>query len=181
MLSAIHDASTTEVRTRTEGKEKPDVCIAYNDKMGGVGLSVAYLASYPISRKRIKTYYNKQFLLIMDMATLNAFILYEKNGAYKLRLAFILFPVNRLVEENHRESHPRTTGRPSSTDTPLRLHALHYLVWIPPTANKEKPTRRCHACYSHNIRTETPYMCQQCGKALCIVPCFRIFHTVVNY
>ena len=105
-ISIIHDASTTEVRTRTEMKEKRDVCIAYNDKVGGVDLSDAYLASYPISRKRIKTYYKKQFRHIMNMATLNVFILYKKKGGYKSRLDFILSLVDRLIEENHRESHP---------------------------------------------------------------------------
>ena len=59
MLSTIHNASTTEVRTRTEVKKKLDVCIAYNGKMGRADLSDAYLASYLTFRKRTKTYYKK--------------------------------------------------------------------------------------------------------------------------
>ena len=51
MLSTIHDATTVEVESRGKTKQKPKVCVDYNDRMGGVDLSDAYLASYPSARK----------------------------------------------------------------------------------------------------------------------------------
>jgi len=47
MLSSIHDDAVTEVTVRKTVKEKPQVCLDYNDKMDGVDLSDAYLASNP--------------------------------------------------------------------------------------------------------------------------------------
>jgi len=78
MLSTIYDAATTEVTVRGETKIKPQVCLDYNDKMEGVDLSDAYLASYPSARKKLKKYCKKQFQNILDMTTFNAYVLYKK-------------------------------------------------------------------------------------------------------
>ena len=80
MLSATHDSTVTEIISQEKTKEKPNVCIDYNDEMGGVDLSDAYLASYPSARKRLKKYYKKQFRHVLYMATFNSFILYKKCG-----------------------------------------------------------------------------------------------------
>ena len=98
MLSTIHDDSTVEIVVRGKKAVKPQVCFDYNDKMGGVDLSDAYLASYPSARKRLKKYYKKQFRHIMDMATFNAYLLYKKCGGEWSRLKFILILVDRLIE-----------------------------------------------------------------------------------
>ncbi|KAK6166969.1 hypothetical protein SNE40_022156 [Patella caerulea] len=77
MLSTIHDARTKQVARADPDKPpvvKPQVCCDYNDTMGGVDLSDAFLSAYPSSRKRLKKYYMKQFRHIMDMAVLNAHI-----------------------------------------------------------------------------------------------------------
>ena len=94
MLSSFHDDAVTEVIVCRKVKQKPQVCHDYNDKMGGVDCSDAYLASYPSARKWLKKYYIKQFRHLMDMASLNAFILYKKNGVEKSRLWFML----RLID-----------------------------------------------------------------------------------
>ena len=57
MLSTIHDDSIVEIVVCGKKAVKPQVCLDYNNKMGGVDLSDAYLASYPSARKRLKKYY----------------------------------------------------------------------------------------------------------------------------
>ena len=148
--------------------------------MGGVDLSDAYLASYPSARKRLKKYYKKQFRHIMDMATFNAYLLYKKCGGEWTRLKFILILVDRLIETCkggiQRESH-----RPSLEQSPLRLTARHFPEEIPPTSCNSKPQRRCHVCYTNKQRKQTHFMCKECDKALCVSPCFKIYHTKKNY
>ena len=95
ILSNFHDASVKSV-----GKMpiKPIFCYDYNDTMGGVDLSYCFLSLYPSARKHLKKYYQKQFRHILDMAILNAHILFKKSGAKDSRLTFILNLIDRLVE-----------------------------------------------------------------------------------
>ena len=46
MLSTTHNASVTIIISRSKSKQKPQVCVDCNDKVGCVDLSDAYLASY---------------------------------------------------------------------------------------------------------------------------------------
>ena len=45
----------------------------------------------------------------------------------------------------------------------------------------------CRVCgaskrHRHHIRNQTRFTCAPCGSvALCVVPCFRQYHTLVNY
>jgi hypothetical protein len=102
MLSTYHDHNTVYVPPRRgqDGINKSEV---YNDKMGGVDLSDAFLVCYPTARKRMKKYYQKQFRHILDMAALKAFILYRKNGGTKSRLQFQLSLIDRLITTNRGE------------------------------------------------------------------------------
>ena len=115
MLSSFYDDVVTKVIVRRNVKQRPKVCHDYNDKMGGVDRSDAYLASYPSARKRLKKYYIKQFRHHMDMASLNAFILYKKNGGEKSRLWFMLRLIDRIIESNHVGT-SQTSNRPSLGD-----------------------------------------------------------------
>ena len=148
--------------------------------MGGVDLSDAYLASYPSARKRLKKYYKKQFRHIMDMATFNAYLLYKKCGGEWSRLKFILILVDRLIE-TYKGGAQRESRRPSLEQSPLRLTDRHFPEEIPPTSCNSKPQRRCHVCYTNKQRKQTHFMCKECDKALCVSPCFKIYHTKKNY
>ena len=50
---------------------------------------------------------------------------------------------------------------------------------------REKPSRCCFVC--SKIPGEilkgkrASYWCEDCGKALCVVPCFKIYHTQTDY
>ena len=115
------------------------------------------------------------------MVVLNAHILYQKSGGVNARLSFILNLVEKLIEKYNKEKVQKRKGRPSLGDTPLRLTARHFMTRIPPTPKKEYPKRKCHVCTARGVRKETSHHCVECDKALCIVPCFQIYHTVLNY
>ena len=87
-------------------------------------LSDAYLTSYPSARKSLKKYYIKQFRHVLDMATFNALILYQKCGGPMTRLTFILTlideaPLFLLTIEKHHCFYHATPGRPSGLQNPL--------------------------------------------------------------
>ena len=181
MISTYHDDSTKEVGRHNARKIKPVVCCDYNDTMGGVDLSDCFLSSYPSARKRLKKYYQKQFRHILDMAVLNAYILYKKSGGRQSRLNFILNLVDRVVEKYNHEKARIRKGRRSHTDTPLRLTARHFPSYLPSTPKRKHPGRRCQVCAAKGMRKESIYFCRECDMPLCVVPCFEIYHTVSKY
>ena len=161
---------------RRKVKQKPQVCHDYNDKMGGVDRSDAYLASYSSARKRLKKYYIKQFRHLMDIASLNAFILYKKNGGEKSRLWFMLRLIDRIIE-NNQVGTSQTSNRSSLGGNQLRLTARRFPKKLAPTEKKQHPTRRCVVCYSLKKRKETTFWFKECVKPLCVDPCFDLYHT----
>ena len=61
------------------------------------------------------------------------------------------------------------------------LTGWHFPEEIPPTSCNSKPQRRCHVCYTNKQRKQTHFMCKECDKALCVSPCFKIYHTKKNH
>ena len=98
MLRTFQNNNTKEIEDQNTRKIKPIVCCDYNNTMGGVDLSDCFLSSYPSAQKRLKKYYQKQFRHILDLAVLNAHILYKKIGGIISRLNFILTLVDRVIE-----------------------------------------------------------------------------------
>lgn len=115
----------------------------------------------------------------------NAFLLYQKCGGRMDSLDFRL-KVIELIIEKYKTTNISRSGRPSSVPTPLRLSARHFPDFIPPTEKKTNPTRQCFICAlkrneeNKRIRKETRYMCRDCDVPLCVIPCFKIYHTVAN-
>ena len=74
-------------------------------------------------------------------------------------------------------------GRPSNVPHPLRLTERHFPEYVPPTEKKANPTRQCVVCSKKRdangkkIRRESRYCCLVCDVALCVTPCFKIYHT----
>lgn len=64
-----------------------------------------------------------------------------------------------------------------------RLSGRHFPVAIPTQPGKTKAMRKCVVCNSRGVRKETRYMCHTClsTPALCVTPCFEIFHTQEDY
>ena len=41
--------------------------------------------------------------------------------------------------------------------------------------------RRCVVCSSHQVRTQTTYICTECDAPLCVPVCFKDYHTKLHY
>ncbi|OAF63757.1 hypothetical protein A3Q56_08535 [Intoshia linei] len=109
------------------------------------------------------------------MSTLNAYIVYKKNGGSMEKVNFILKIVENIIMKYRHPTYKRIRST-SDFETPLRLSGRDFIeaLW-----GKTK-RRKCHVCSSQNKRTDTIYGCKECDKTLCI-PYFKIYHTVKNY
>lgn len=62
----------------------------------------------------------------------------------------------------------------------------HFPDSIPATEKRTRPTKPCVVCRKKTnnsgkkTRRESRYYCPECGVALCVTPCFKIFHTAYN-
>jgi len=105
------------------------------------------------------------------------------------QLQFRIALVRSLLEQNLQNDlskHSVRRGRPSNEPTPIRLISRHFPSLIPPTESKQHPTRRCYVCAhtkneSNRTRSESRYECTICDVALCVDPCFRVYHTSLNF
>lgn len=68
----------------------------------------------------------------------------------------------------------------------LRITEQHFPEYVPPTEKKLAPTRRCVICSKEKDgnekkkRRESRYYCRLCNVGLCVVPCFKTYHTQTN-
>lgn len=91
---------------------------------------------------------------------------------------------DQILAEHQLSVLPTKSGRRcSAVVNPERLIGRHFIDYCPPTAKKSNPTRMCLVCCSKvgqsgkKVRKETRYCCLDCKVGLCLVPCFKIYHT----
>ncbi|UYV60146.1 hypothetical protein LAZ67_1000131 [Cordylochernes scorpioides] len=162
--------------------QKPSAVIDYNQKMGTVDQTDMLLSSIGCLRKSLK-WYKKLFLHFIDTSLLNAYSLYLVNTGKRPSFAeFHINLIGQIIEKYHEARVQVHRGRPStSEDRPLRLIERHFPSLVPPTEKKKNPTRYCCVCGANKKRKESRYMCKDCDVALCVVPCFKTFHTIKNF
>ena len=177
MLSTIHNEEMVQGR-RNAAQQKPKCISDYNKYMGGVDRTDQLLQPYEIARKSLK-WYKKLALHFLQLAMLNGFLLFKKDGGRKRFLEFQHDVISVLVFGQDNGAHhdiPRE-------ENVVRLTERHFVEQIPPTEGKQKAQKRCKVCYKKNIRKETRYYCPSCPSTpgLCYYPCFRIYHTNFEY
>ena len=101
----------------------------------------------------------------------------------------------RLIDSSL-QSRTVSVARPRSPKPPnptTRLHERHFPSPIGKTSTKSG-SKKCSVCnfgkktiQSHGYtgvklpRKLTSYMCKSCNLAMCIYPCFELYHTKDNY
>ena len=179
MLSTIHDDSMVhraDRRHRNQRQTKPTCIADYNKYMGGVDRTDQLLKPYEVPRKTLK-WYKKVAIHFMQLAMLNSFIVYQKDGHRKPFLGFQREVIAALLFENGADIEiPRE-------ENIIRLTERHFVSPVPETASKRKPQKRCKVCYKKGIRKDSRYNCQNCpsNPGLCYYPCFELYHTKFNY
>lgn len=185
VMSTVHTASM-ETFKDSKGRDvtKPSIVRDYNHTMGGVDKSDQMLSDYPVPRKRQKIYYKKIFRHLIDEATFNSFVLYQKDGGKMSHLDCRLALIEAILTRYLDPSKKTKRGRPSDVLDAVRLKERHFASYIPPSETKAAPTIKCFICCrkrgenGKKLRKETRFWCRSCNKPLCVIPCFKIFHTV---
>ena len=197
MLSTIHEPTLNILDRAPRGRPdapptKPTCICDYIVSMRGVDRSDQLLQYYTVLRRTCK-WWVKLFLHLLNILITNAYILYTKSTpehplsqhGFRLSLAKAL-----VAEAGEDAPRPQRPGR-RSTDQQERLIGKHFAspTCIQPRegAKRRNPMRDCVACNKpakHRVghkRKQTQYECRKCGVALCISPCFEVYHTYVNY
>lgn len=191
LISTCHDVSFKEVQPKFgPSKLKPAVVSDYNLKMGGVDKADQQMASYTIMRNQQKKCYKKLFRHLLDQCLFNAYVLHKKYREKRQEHLSFYMQVMIQIVQTHQKDGARVSNRGRQRignavvdeTTPMRLIERHFPAFIPPTHNKENPTRKCMVCChekdgNKKFRKETRYYCRHCDIALCAAPCFEIYHT----
>jgi len=193
MLSTLHSGKLVNVeagkRRSKKGQpiQKPDCVVDYNSSMGGIDRVDQLTSYYTPLRKSIK-WYRKVVLHVLDISLLNAYILYKSVGGTKPLLWFRRQAAGALMAAEDRQPMGSVSQKTVSVPRPFfhhklsdtsRLSGQHYMDRLQPTQTKADPTKRCVVCFKAGRRRETRYFCETClsQPALCVVPCFKTFHT----
>ncbi len=187
MLTNIHENEMVSKNRRSrfgvdhiEQVDKP-VCIdQYNQFMGGVDKSDQLLSYYGFHHKTIKWSTRASFHLL-DLAIVNSYILYklsEQDKKHKTHIQYRIELAKHLLLEAGISSHTIE----SDQNVPLpcnRLTGRHFHSKIPLRENGKQSQRECVVCsYKNgNTRKTSIYACANCNVALCVVPCFELYHT----
>jgi len=147
----------------------------YNAHVGFVDKSNRMVNSYGIAR-RTWEWTKKLLFHLTDMTILNTFLIHKSCGSKTMHKNFREILVFELIihlpEENVTAS-GTSRGRPSPTVSQLsRLEVKHW-----PSKGKQQ---QCHVCSLHKQIRSMLYFCTKCDIGLCVVSCFKKWHTHVN-
>lgn len=197
ILSTKHTPTmvvTNKTNQNGEPVVKPLCVLDYNANMGGVDRADQLSKYYSFARKTNK-WWVKLLFYIVNLVVTNSYVLYLKNyrgGRPLTQYKFRRELARQMIAAHEMQRVPR--GRPSlHRDQERRLTERHFPDLIPAKegAKIQNPTRKCVVCNENSGKRHTPgesrkrretrYWCSQCEKALCVVPCFERYHTLVNY
>lgn len=68
----------------------------------------------------------------------------------------------------------------SIVDHLFRLTGKHFLSYCKSTKSK-KALRKCIVCSKNDVKRKSRYECENYDMRVCVVPCFKIYHTQLYY
>src|SRR5215510_7211457 len=155
---------------------RPHIVELYNQHMGHVDNADRMVNSYSMIRRTFK-WTTKLFFHLLDLTVLNSWILLSSCGAKHTHRDFRLLLVRNLIEEAGKSQDcptPRLVGSSHlGAKDVLRLENHFNSHW----QVKSSKNLRCHLCSSCGRRKGTMYKCARCDVGLCVVPCFKEYHT----
>lgn len=187
MLTSIQKdglGSTGKLHHKTkEIIKKPLSVIAYNSNMGSVDKSDMQLSFVECIRKTIK-WYKKFFFHLLDLSVLNSSILHQIKTGKKQSLGHFRNELVRGIIQKYCKD-IGTRRLVTSGPHPKRLIDRHFPSLVPPKDRNKSRQRNCVVC-SHSIKKEkkrssTRYQCDECDVGLCVINCFKEYHTLFHF
>ena len=198
MISTIHNNSMVPIQRRSRfaegGREvisKPQCIVEYNCHMGGVDLSDQMISYYSFSHRSVK-WWKHVFFHLIDTTIVNAYILYSQSTQSSRKLTHVNFRIelakglfqqaDEEIEALSIDPSSQSGSRSEAVPPPLRMTGRHFPEKVPPTPSGRPAQLECALCSRKKGRSRvtTTYRCKTCVKALCIVPCFELYHTCVE-
>ena len=153
----------------------PNVIAEYNKAMGGVDLLDQRKSYYEVDRKSKFRFYLRIFFDLMDVACVNAFIIYNERFPNKLSL----LQFKRCVADGltrHFSSRKRKFPGVRHVET-ATLRPTGNICHMPIFQDSR---HRCVNCKKLKLDHKTSVLCSTCNISLCLVKernCFREFHS----
>ena len=169
----------------------------YNKKMNSVDHS-DHMLSYYETLKSVK-WYRKLMLHLINMVVLNAFILNKRYGTVKMsHSSYREYLASYLITTSLEKATCIRKKLPTPIDnTEARLNGEHFIKKFDrlPNSKRKALARRCKVCnftpeqlvhYGYEqLKLPVKYLyfgCTICANVtLCLTPCFKVFHSEVNY
>ena len=205
LMSTIHGNAMKEVDDRVKGKKtgkksKPNACIEYKQIMPGVDKMDQMMASYDPTRKRLKRYWRRMYLTLLEMAYYNSFVVFNSLAEKKLSyLSYKIDVIKKTCEKYGHRFYKSANGpvpyerfnpdrRESISECDRLVQGEHFPVEIGVNAGNRKIYRQCHFCAKQTVKsTKTKDIktsnikCFVCKCVLCVTPCFHLYHTLKDY
>ena len=197
MPSTIHEAILVETgKLDRDGSKtkKPEAVYYHCSGMGGFDLSDQLLNYFSFLRKSTK-WSQKLLIHLINLVILNTSILNRQYGSWRMTQdEYRGYLVEYLLHEGlkcYKISLPPVMSKKLVRNHTLehemkKLNEHHFITNIPAGEGRKQkqPTRCCVVCSKLEGNFEPKrisYWCEDCGKALCISPCFKIYHTEIDY
>lgn len=176
LLSSMHHDKATQ----DDGKRKPTIILEYNKTKGGVDLMDQKVGTYTCKRQT-KRWPMVLFYNIVDIAALNAFIVFKKEhpdyqkGVPHARRLFLKELARELVISHMKKRSENPNIQRSVLD------CMKSFISLPGSSNEsipegEKKRKRCHFCPS-NIDRKSKVVCGQCKNSICSEHSVKICNT----
>lgn len=188
IITTVHQGAMIDSGKKVRGTGrvvyKPDAVVDYNINMRLVDKSDMMVGEIDCLRKCCK-WYKKAVLHLLDIITMNAYILYKQ----LIKTTSSLREFEKEVVKQILEHHGSVQASCSQRHVPER-HIDRLKVWewmshhklelLPPLPSGRKGSRRCYVCFNTTqkqpVRKETQYWCLECKVALC-PECYSIYHS----
>lgn len=130
-------------------------------------------------------WWKKVFFYLLEVCFCNSLIIWRASHEKRINAEQFRLRVIHGMLHGYNRPVTRTVGRPIvDRDRPDRLiGGDHYLGKNPQKLPNGKPSRPdCVVCSDRKKkRHQTEYICKKCNKAMCPLPCFERWHSLLNY
>ena len=137
------------------------------------------LQPYDATRKTWR-WYKKLMLRLLQVSLLNVYIVFRHT--LQSKMDFLTFQCE-VITSLLFAGQPAPEAVQPRTEEVVRLNERHFPHPVPQTQKASRSTRKCKVCTRRGKRKDTSYMCTQRPNqpALCVYPCFELFHTLKDY
>ncbi len=199
VCSSVHNDKTFEKTVKDKNSpnhqrqcQKPNCIELYTKYMRGVDMADQQMWYSMFTHKSLK-WWKKILFALIEVSFVNTCIIWRKlhPGEQFDRNEFRLDIITDLLMGYDRKS--QRPGRRSGGDPPARLVARHFLRRTQDLqVNGRRCLRQCIVCEPKRpnggddappskFRCRTTHKCIECDEYMCEWPCFKRYHTLVNY